>query len=168
MPQPHPLPELPEGWHWHNGSQVKLPSYNATPRLTMEGPVVKDNHTNASVGAPKVSAQGVIYSIGLKKFSACCGIGHAVHLLYPSKAETNKFLLLLQAIEEQNAVCSRTMNVLTLSKLQSCATTLIAALKKRGWAKSFAFTNPVWFAGNPNNEVQLWYKDCTDLFKSLQ
>lgn len=167
MPKPYPLPELPEGWKWHDGSQVTQPGYNATPRLTMEGPVVEGNYTGRSVGAPAVKAAGVVYSAGLKKFSACCGIGHAVHFLYPSDPEQNKLEILLQAIEEQNAVCSRTMNVLTLSRLNSLAPPLIAALEARGWSRAFDFENKVWYRGDPNNNVQLWYKNCTALFDSM-
>lgn len=168
MPKPRDLPKLPEGWFWHEGSKVTSPSYLATPRITLEGPGKAGvSNMNTSIGAPTVmptKGQGIIYSVGLKKLSACCGGGHAVHFLYPSKPEVDKMALMLQAIEEQNAVCSRNMNMFTLILRNKWAQPAIEACKQLGWERAFKFRNMVWHQNDPNNSVQLWFKDGTDTY----
>jgi len=171
MPKPRSLPAVPEGWFWHESSQVKEASnYLATPQLTLEGPPDKRNYTHASIGAPKVSskANAILYSCTLKKLSACCGVGHAVHFLYPSKPEVDKMELMLQAIEEQNCVASRNLSLLTLVERNAWAPPAIEAMTKRGWSRAFGFRNMVWHRDDPKNNVQLWYKDCTPLFNQME
>lgn len=170
MPKPRALPEVPDGWFWHKGSQVMSPSYLATPRITLEGPSQTGVYNcNTSIGAPEVPAQksGIIYSVGLKKLSACCGGGHAVHFLYPSKPEVDKMELLLQAIEEQNVVCSRNLSMLTLILRNKWAMPCIEAMKKRGWERAVKFRNMVWHQYDKDNSVQLWFKDCTDTYNKF-
>lgn len=171
MPCPRDLPKAPEGWFWHASSKVTVPSYLSTPQITLEGPVNKQNMTNRSIGAPKVQAEhggGVIYSCTLKKLSACCGAGHAVHFLYPSKPELDKMDLMLQAIEQQNCVSDRVLSLLTLVERNAWAAPAIEAMKARGWERAFSFRNQVWHQEDPKNNVQLWWKDCTELYKQMQ
>lgn len=172
MPKPRDLPKLPKGWIWHPRSKVTRPGdYLATPQLTLEGPPNKNNCPGSSVGAPTITPiveRGVIYSCTLKKFSACCGIGHAVHFLYPSKPEVDKMALMLQAIEEQNCVANRTVSLLSLVLRNAWAKPAIEAMTERGWRQALEFSSMVWHRGEADNKVQVWYKDCTEMFLQME